>query len=179
MPIAIAASRHKGEEASKRSTVLTLLLSLDLSKNAFLLAHTAKRQRWVYEPVVDSGSRYWDAPVGMALVDRILSEEEGSAELGAKGPKRRPIQMMSSREADECATHGEVLRWSPTLNYVATGLPCCRLFSFYSGVLLHRTFLHPDDETKTKSQDVEETKSEYVEEDNTGSLSLGPAISET
>ncbi len=73
--------------------------------------------------------------------------------------------MMSEREADEMATHGEVLRWSPELHYVTTGLPCCCLFSFYSGVLLNRTFLPPDDEAK--SQDVEERKSEDVEKSNT------------
>jgi hypothetical protein len=30
--------------------------------------------------------------------------------------------MMSEREADEIATHGEVLRWSPTVHYFTTGL---------------------------------------------------------
>jgi hypothetical protein len=42
---------------------------------------------------------------------------------------------MSSREADKMAQHGEVLRWSPTQNYVTTDLPRCLLFLFCSIVL--------------------------------------------
>ena len=61
----------------------------------------------------------------MALVDGYLSAviESNPSELGAmKEIKRGPIQMMSEREADEKAKHGEVLRWSPTVHYVTTGL---------------------------------------------------------
>jgi hypothetical protein len=65
-----------------------------------------------------------DVPVRTALVDGYLSAviEGNVEELGAtKQNKRRPIPMMSEREADEVAEHGEVLRWSPTLHYVPTG----------------------------------------------------------
>jgi hypothetical protein len=83
---------------------------------------------------LDDKSPYWDAPlshasldvpVHKALVDGYLSAviEGNPTELGAqKATKRKPIQTMSEREADETARHGEVLRWSPTLDYVTTGL---------------------------------------------------------
>ena len=89
----------------------------------------------MYEPVVDDKSPYWDAPLVHAvvaepvqhvIVDGYLSAiiESNPNELGeTKEKKRRPIQLMSEREANEEAKHGEVLRWSPTTHYVTTGLP--------------------------------------------------------
>ncbi len=89
----------------------------------------------MYEPVLDDKSPYWDAPLVHAVVaepvqhvsvDGYLSAiiESNPNELGAtKESKRRPIQLMSEREASEEAKHGEVLRWSPTMHYVTTGLP--------------------------------------------------------
>ncbi len=86
--------------------------------------------------------QYWDGPVShaavdvpvrVALVDGYVSAviEGNPNELGAtKEISRRPMQMMSEREADEMAQHGEVLRWSPTINYVTTGL------SFYYNLVL-------------------------------------------
>ena len=65
--------------------------------NAFLFAFAAKRQLWVYEPIEEqeSASKYWDAPIGMALVDgymsHIISEEPGSTAPVVKEPKRRPL----------------------------------------------------------------------------------------
>lgn len=80
--------------------------------------------------------------------------------------------MMSEREADEEAKHGEVLRWSPTVHYVTTGL-CAFCFFFWRPFLTYFLFiLAPDDESKcqdsaeAKSQDGEETKTQEVEEDN-------------
>ena len=117
----------------------------------------------------------------MALVEGILSAvvESDPTELGAMTKSKvRPIQLMSEREADEEAQHGEVLRWSPTVHYVTTGLIavfhlCNRLF--LTSCLL---FLPSDDESKfpdveeAKIQDVEETKTQEDnssddEEDNT------------
>ncbi len=84
----------------------------------------AKKQRWYYEPVIDNKSPYWDAPLVHALVaepvqqlivDGLLSAiiESNPNELGAIiESKRRPIPLMSEREANEEATHGEVLRWN-------------------------------------------------------------------
>ncbi len=101
----------------------------------FLLLPLAKKQRWFYEPVVDGKSPYWDAPlvhpvvaepVRQVIVDGYLSAiiESNPNERGTtKQSKRRPIQLMSEREADEDAKHGEMLRWSPTMHYVTTGLP--------------------------------------------------------
>jgi hypothetical protein len=119
---------------------------------AFLLHPTAKRQRWVYEPVLDDKSSYWDAPlthaavdepVRMALVEGYLSAviEGNSIELGAtKENKRRPIQMMSEREADEMAKHGEVLCWSPTVHYVTTGLSFYQDLFFLFLASVHNMF---------------------------------------
>jgi hypothetical protein len=84
--------------------------------------------------VLDDKSPYWDAPVShapvdvparIALVDAYLSAviDANPTELGAQtANKRRPIQLMNARETEEEAKHGEVLRWSPTLHYVTTGL---------------------------------------------------------
>ncbi len=67
---------------------------------------------------MDDKSPYWDAPVShapvdvpvrMALVDGHLSAviDGNPSELGAQtANKRRPIQQMSAREADEEAKHG-------------------------------------------------------------------------
>ncbi len=100
----------------------------------FLLPPIAKRQRWFYEPVLDDKSPYWDTPlahavvhepVRMALVEGILSaviESNPTERRVTKVCKRRPMQLMSEREADEEAQHGEVHRWSPTVHYVTTSL---------------------------------------------------------
>jgi hypothetical protein len=72
--------------------------------------------------------------------------------------------MLSEREADEMATHGEVLRWSPELHYVTTGA-FCSCFSFFTGVQIDRTLFPPDDEAK--SLEAEERKCEDIKEDNT------------
>jgi hypothetical protein len=53
--------------------------------------------------------------------------------------------MMSGRETEEYAKHGEILRWIPTQHYVSTGLPCCISFLFCSLVILHLTLLFIDD----------------------------------
>ena len=111
----------KAKKAAKGELSSPCCMSHAVS-DAFLLACIEKRQRWVYEPVDESGStsNYWDAPIVMTLFDgymsHIISGGEGSAAVLAKAPKKRPLQMMSEREADEMATHGEVLRWSPELH---------------------------------------------------------------
>jgi hypothetical protein len=140
----IAATLTKATKTKKPAKGLTSFSSSLLHEYifAFLLHPIAKRQRWFYEPVVDGKSPYWDGPVShaavdvpvrMALVDGYVSAviEGNPNELGAtKEISRRPMQMMSEREADEMAQHGEVLRWSPTINYVTTGL------SFYYNLVL-------------------------------------------
>ncbi len=95
----------------------------------------AKKQRRYYEPVIDDKSPYWDAPlvhtavqepVQQVLLNGYLSSiiESNPNELGpGKESKRRPLQPMSEREVDEESQYGEVLRWSPTMHYVTTGLP--------------------------------------------------------
>ena len=166
--IPIAASLTKGTKAKKaaKGELSSPCCMSHAVSDAFLLACIEKRQRWVYEPVDESGStsNYWDAPIVMTLFDgymsHIISGGEGSAAVLAKAPKKRPLQMMSEREADEMATHGEVLSWSPELHYVTTGVHCCCLFMFFPGVQTHRTLLPPDDEAK--SQDAEESKSEAL-----------------
>jgi hypothetical protein len=79
----------------------------------------------------------------MALVEGILSAviESNPTELGAKKEsKRRPIQMMSEREADEEAQHGEVLRWSPTVHYFTTGLCAVSYLLFFILSSVHNIF---------------------------------------
>ncbi len=96
----------------------------------------------------------------MTLVEGYLLSavvESDPNELGAtKVSKRRSIQLMSKREADEEAKHGEVLRWSPTVHYVTTGLPnalASLLILFWRPFLTFFIFvLAPEDEAR--SQDV-------------------------
>jgi hypothetical protein len=132
----IAATLTKATKAKKPAKGLTSFSPslLHYFILPFLFHPIAKRQRWFYEPILDDKSPYWDAPVShaavdvpvrMALVDGYLSAviEGNPTELGAtKENNRRRIQMMSEREAEEMAQHGEVLRWSPTVNYVTTSL---------------------------------------------------------
>jgi hypothetical protein len=84
---------------------------------------------------------------------------------------------MSEREANEEATHGEVLRWSPTPHYVTTGLPnalASLLNIFWLPILIfYIIMIEPDDEAKGqdvgdgRTQDVQETKSQGGEANNT------------
>jgi hypothetical protein len=94
MPIAATltnATKAKKPAKGLASFSLSLLHYFIL---AFLLHPIAKRQRWVYEPVLDNKSPYWDAPlthaavdepVRMALVEGYLSAviEGNPTELGA------------------------------------------------------------------------------------------------
>ena len=50
----------------------------------------------------------------------VISETENARDIEARQDKEphvipfiKGIKLMSEREADECAEHGEVLRWSP------------------------------------------------------------------
>ena len=128
--------------------------------DALLFACIGKRKGWVYELVDEtlSSSKYWAAPIESSTL--FISGGEGSAAVLAKAPKKRPLLMMSEREADEKATHREVLIRSPELHYVSRGVHCCCLFMFFPCVQTHRTLLPPDDEAK--SQDAEESKSEAM-----------------
>ena len=122
----------KAKKAAKGELSLPCYMSHAVS-DAFLLACIEKSPRWTYELVNESGttSSYWDAPIGMELVDGYLSHVIPNPDpVVARPSKRRPLQMLSEREADEMAAHGEVLHPSPEIHYVTTGVFCSYVLFF-------------------------------------------------
>jgi hypothetical protein len=72
-PIAATLTKNaKVKKAPKGLPCTPFFVSL-VSFEAFSFAHTAKRQKWVYEPVTESSfsSRYWDVPVARTEINRM------------------------------------------------------------------------------------------------------------
>jgi hypothetical protein len=63
MPIATSLTKDTKVKKTAKGLPCTPCCFPLVSCKAFSFAHTAKRQKWVYEPVIESGSRYWDARV--------------------------------------------------------------------------------------------------------------------